>query len=149
MDCNFSGLPTKNITNNSIATILAGKFRDGGTDMITNSDAKLKLSSAFDTYDNKTTVEKVTPNYLGIAAVSAGSVYAGYKLNKYLTAKGFPYVVDTISVIGGISSSKNTNPQNSGGSLDFLYNIRTNQDYKIHRQNEINTNLNFNNLTLE
>lgn len=133
------------------ATILTGKFRDQNTNIETavNSDAKLTLNSALNTYDNKTKVEKVTPNYLGIAVVSAGSVYAGYKLNKYLTTKGLPYVVDTISVIGGISSSKNTNPQNSGGPLDFLYNIRTGQDYKIHQQNEINTNLNFNNLTLE
>jgi hypothetical protein len=130
-------------------TILSGKFRDEGIDISANNDAKLMINSAFNTYDNKTTVKKVTPNYVSIAAVSAASIYAGYKLNNYLTANGFPYVVDSISLIAGILSSKNINPKNSGGSLDFIYNIRTSQNYKIHQQTEINSNLNFNNLTIE
>ena len=130
-------------------TILTGKFRDSGLDIIVNSDAKLTTNSAFNTYDNKTTVRKVVPNYVGIAAVAAGSVYAGQQLNAYLTAQGFPYVVDAISVIGGAVSTRNISSGNDGGSLDFLYNIRTKKEYDHQKRTEIKTDLNFNNLTLE
>ena len=51
-------------------TILTGKFRDGfGTETITNTDAKLNINSAFDTYKHTVDVEKV--NQIMILHMSA------------------------------------------------------------------------------
>ena len=125
------------------ATILAGKFRDEGIDIVTNNDAKLMINSAFNTYDNKTTVKKITPNYVGIALVGGGSVYGGYLINDYLN----PNLIKGISVALAVAGLKNFNPSNSGGILDPIFNIRTSDKYFKNLKTEIKTNLNFNNLT--
>jgi len=136
-------------------TILTGKFRDSGTDVIANSDVKLATNSALNTYDNKTTVRKVVPNYVGIAAVAAGTAYLGYKLTTPVGQLGpqIPIIsspiANTIAVVGLGNSSSNISSGNSGGFLNPLYNVRSKNSYSNSSSIEIKTGLNFNTLITE
>lgn len=134
------------------ATILAGKFRDGGIDTITNSDAKLTLNSAFDTSKTETTTTRVKPNYVGIAVVSGVSTYVGYKLTTPVGPLGpqIPIISSSIATaIGapytGYSLNSNIDPDQKS-FMDPLYNIRNKSSSSNYEQKEIETNFHFNNL---
>ncbi len=140
-------------------TILAGKFRDEGIDIVTNNDAKLMINSAFNTYDNKTTVKKVTPNYVGIVALSAGSALIGQAIGNYLTSSvsnvGPIIPITTVAVVSGvgagyagISGALSINPDNKS-IFDPLINIRSFYESSSTSKSSINSNLNFNSLTTQ
>ena len=57
-------------------------------------------------------------------------------------------MINILKLFSRKSSLKNK-VESIGGSLDFLYNIRTKKEYDYQKRTEIKTDLNFNNLTLE
>ena len=153
-------IKASNITADN-ATILTGKFRDQSTNQetIINPDAQLKLNSAFNTQENHTTVRKVVPNYVGIAAVSAGATYAGAKAEAALEGSSFakslgslpeniPFIGgDILPQLGNFATSKIIS--SSAGQIDPLFNIRNKSSSSSYKQTETNTNLHFNNLITE
>jgi hypothetical protein len=128
------------------AVILTGKFRDLITDeeIIARPDAQLKINSALNTYDNKTTVRKITPNYATIAIVSAAAALSSYKANQaILKLTGS----QALAFLGGSAAS---NAITYSASLtDSILNIKHKKSYSDYRETEIKTELHFNNLTTE
>jgi hypothetical protein len=140
-------------------TILAGKFRDEGIDIVTNNDAKLMINSAFNTSQTNTTVKKVKPNYVGIVALSAGSALIGQAIGNYLTSSvsnvGPVIPITTVAVVSGvgagyagISGALGINPDNKS-IFDPLINLRSSSESSSTFNSEINSNINFNSLTTQ
>ena len=141
------------------ATILAGKFRDEGIDIVTNNDAKLMINSAFNILQINTTVKKVKPNYVGIAAVAGGSALIGQAIGNYLTSSvsnvGPIIPITSVAVVSGvgagyagISGALGINPDNKS-IFDPLINLRSSSKSSSTFNSEINSNLNFNSLTTQ
>ena len=142
------------------ATILTGKFRDSlGAEIITNTDAQLNINSAFDTYKQTSTVERVKPNYVGIAVVAGGLSYLAGAGESFLTSPVgemgpvLPLLSNGLVAGAGISytgysgySNKDTDQRSI---LDPVLNIRSKSSSSIYKATEIKTDLNFNNLTTE
>jgi hypothetical protein len=147
------------------ATILTGKFRDSlGVETVTNTDAQLNINSAFDTYKQTSTVERVKPNYVGIAVVAGASAYIGNSFMKAInpvTAAGpqVPMMVggylipSSLAIAGGLGytgySGYSNNDPNHKSFMDPILNIRSKSSSSILRSAEVRTDLNFNNLTTE
>ncbi len=136
------------------ATILTGKFRDSlGVDTVTDSSAKLNVNSAFNTYDNTTTIHQVKPNYVGVAVVSGLSAYAGISAEKgvvkYLAGTGTvaPVVAGILGTEAGYVAGKVTTESLS--LSDPLFNLRTKNTYSSDSSTEKKTILDFNLLTTE
>jgi len=144
-------------------SLLTGKFRDQntGVENVVNVDSKLKSESAFDSIKTDTTVERVKPNYAGIAVVAGVSVYAA---NSFINAinpvtdlgpqvpimLGNTLIPITLVKSVGIgytaySGASNMSP-NQQSLMDPLVNIRSKDSSSSYEQKEIKTNLNFNNL---
>ena len=122
------------------ATILTGKFRDQNTGETTiiNPDAQLKINSAFDMKETKTTVERVKPNYVGIAVVSGVKTYISGELFGY--DPSLPGIALT-----GYSLKTDKSPEEKG-MFDLVVNFRDKSSSSTYKRNEVKTNLNFNNL---
>ena len=122
------------------ATILTGKFRDQstGVENVVNVDSKLKLESAFDSVKTHTTVEKVKPNYVGIAVVSGVKTYISGELFGY--DPSLPEIALT-----GYSLKTDKNPEEKG-MFDLVVNFRDKSSSSTYKRNEVKTNLNFSNL---
>ena len=147
------------------ATILTGKFRDSlGVETVTNTDAQLNINSAFDTYKQTSTGERVKPNYVGIAVVAGASAYIGNSFMKAInpvTAAGpqVPMMVggylipSSLAIAGGLGytgySGYSNNDPNHKSFMDPILNIRSKSSSSILRSAEVRTDLNFNNLTTE
>jgi hypothetical protein len=129
------------------ATILTGKFRDSlGAETITNTDAQLNINSAFDTYKQTSTVERVKPNYVGIAVVAGGSALAGNKLMTTVPANYQLYAKAAGAIYTGYSVSENSDPDQKS-FMDPMVNIRSKDSYSLTKETEIKSELNFNSLT--
>lgn len=163
-DLNIQSASDTSITASNLtadnATILAGKFRSGGIDTITNSDAKLTLNSAFDTSKTETSTKKTSPNYAGIAALSGAEAllvhYGTEKILSTLATKASPELIKIIAIEAAfIGSGKTGYDLKSGISptdkswTDSITNNRSSELSTNHISTEIKTNLNFNNLTTE
>ncbi len=147
------------------ATILTGKFRDSlGADTITDSSAKLNVNSAFNTYDNTTTIHQVKPNYVGVAVVAAASQLASQALanmvspvNQFgMIGPQIPTIIMPQLIVGGASLTTAAAAKiggdvasNSLGLIDPLFNLRSKDTYSTKSSTEIKTDLNFNNLITE
>ncbi|MCE3254507.1 MAG: hemolysin, partial [Rickettsiaceae bacterium] len=136
------------------ATILTGKFRDQNTGIedIVNIDSQLKLESAFDSKKTETAVERVRPNYVGIAVVSGATALISYALTTPVGSMGpqIPIIPSSIATPVGFgytvySGASNMNP-NQKSLIDHLINIRSKDNSSNYKQNEIKTDLHFNNL---
>lgn len=149
------------------ATILTGRFKDGGTDIITNPDAKINIQSELDFTKTENTTTRIKPNYVGIAAVAFVSSYASTVAGDYLTSpvpsSSSGMIGPQIPIISGATANMLTgagvaytgNSLNSNISpnqksfMDPILNIRTKNTSSTYKETEIKTNLNFNNLITE
>ena len=147
-----------NLTADS-ATILTGKFRDGGSDTITNTDSKLNINSADNITKTYNRTERVKPNYVGVAVVAAGGALAGQAIGSYLTspvsAAGPVIPIASVGVVSGVgagyagtSVALGISPE-SKSIFDPLINIRSSSESSFTSRSTVNSNINFNSLTTQ
>ena len=136
---------------------MTGKFRDElGVETTANSDAQLNVNSAFDTYRQNLTVERIRPNYVGIAVVAGAAGYFGAVASNSQQVVGVSgpnkplLMVGDYVVPGFIASSAASNLITKPAELfKPLFNIKSRTSYSSELITEVKTELNFNSLTTD